>query len=128
MISATRESGDQTFTAEDATSIGRFGRRVLPLEDLPIGSDADVHDYVNELLALYKDPVVRITGFTLNGETAAERDALLSLDQKDCVRVHFQPEGGGTEIDQTSFVEHRRVWQDHAAEPLIYGEFGVSPV
>jgi hypothetical protein len=124
-IRASKEDGT-TLSAEDATSISRFGQQTLPLDGLPIDSDADLQSYVDALLAKYKDPLVRIPSFTVNGGTAERRNALLSLDLGDCVRVKLQPPGAGGPIDQTSYIERRHIWQSSPSD-VIRAEFSISP-
>jgi hypothetical protein len=123
VVRGTRESGDVTFAAEDAASISQHGRLVLPMDSLPLANDADTQSYVNDLLAKYKDPLVRIERFNLQSKWAAE--AMLSLDLGDCIRVQLQPPGGGPPFDQVSYVEQRHLWQDQPGT-VIEGEFAIS--
>lgn len=90
-IRAIREGGDTTFTAADQVSRDRFGELVLPLDALPLANDADTQAYADDLLAKYKDPMVRIDSFAVAEADAERRHAILTIDQQDCVRVEFQP-------------------------------------
>lgn len=124
-INVTR-TGGITSTSTDATSVSRYRERPLPLTDLPITTDSDQSAIATALLAKYKDPMTRVTSITVDLKTAALIAATLDLELADRIRILRTPVGGGTRIDQTSFVQSiqltaspDRPWQLR---------FGVSPL
>jgi hypothetical protein len=124
VIVGTRELGE-SVTVSDSTSISRFGRKVLSVT-LPHASAADTSAYVSALLARYKDPMVRIAGFTVDGSDATSLEAALDLDLARQVTVKAQPPGGGGIFSQASFIE-RRSFSQAGRESPIMAKFSVSP-
>lgn len=114
-----------TATASDTTSISRFGRHTLT-DEIFAQSDADAQAVADSLLARFKNPMIRLSRFVLDGTNTAARDALLSLELGDQVTVKHQPVGGGPIISQSSYVERVALSQETKGAPII-GTFGISP-
>jgi hypothetical protein len=64
------------------------------------GADAEA----DALLAKYKDPIPRVTALALKGEDPTLLAAMLARELGDRIRVIRRPPGGGSAIDQTSFI------------------------
>lgn len=124
-IRATREEGDQTFQATDATSISSYGLLVLPLDSVPLADDTEIQAFVDDTLSRYKDPMTRISSFVVIGTTAAIRQVILSLEIGDQVMIRWQPSQGGSLIEQVSYVERRKI--SGVPDIKVVGEFSVSP-
>lgn len=130
-VRISRDVGDgedddgETATATDATSISRFGRRTYS-DEAPSTSTTDINAIAAAFLARYKDPMIRLSQFELNSLDTSAAAALLTLDLGDSVRVKFQPVGGGSPLDQTSYVERVELSQAEKGAPIM-GTFGISP-
>ncbi len=122
IIRGTNDEGTRTFSAEDATSIARFGRLVLPLDSIPLGDDDEIQAYVDELLARYKDPMIRIPSFVLS--SSADAESLLTLGFGVPIVVTLPMVSGDSSV-QSSYVEKRRIWQDESG--VLMGQFSISP-
>ena len=59
-IVTTRDAGS-TFTASDATSIGKYLTKTLDIDDLLVSTDAQAEDIGTALLAKYKEPELRFS-------------------------------------------------------------------
>ncbi|MGA5819736.1 hypothetical protein ACPC54_17985 [Kitasatospora sp. NPDC094028] len=64
-IVSTTQSGGQTFTAKDSTSIGQYFPRTSS-RTINSQSALEVQDAANYLLSRYRQPAVRVTAITLN--------------------------------------------------------------
>ncbi len=126
IIRGSTDDGTRTFTAEDQTSIDRFGRSVLPLDTLPLGTDAEIQAYVDALLARFKNPLTRIPSFTVTSANAGVA-ALLTIDLGHLILVEIPPPGGGAVISQQSYVEARKLSADAREGNLLRAEFSISP-
>lgn len=115
-ISATRIGGT-LVTSSDAASIADFFKRTMKVDELPITTDADVTSLTASLLAKYKDPLTRITSLHLDTSTAALAAAALARDIGDRIRILHTPPGGGTRIDQTSFVQKIQIEGTNDSQP-----------
>ncbi len=124
-IRATNEDGTETFRAEDATSIAKYGRRVLSLDSVPLATDVDIQAYVDGLLAKYKDPLVFIPALALDGLDTEALNAILSLDLGDCVSTSITHTVGPIITTQVSYVERRSPSQGEREQ--VKGVFSVSP-
>jgi len=59
---AVRTAGPITVSAEDATSIDDYGRRLLPIDAPLMGSAVDAQNLCDWLLSYYKDPQDEVRG------------------------------------------------------------------
>jgi len=119
-------SEDYTATASDATSISDQGRKVLSRDDLEHASNADADAYAAQLLAHYKDPMIRIKKIRINSGNTEALQAMLDLELGDKVQIILEPPIGGDPLNQTSYVEFLEMGQDAPGEP-IRADIGVSP-
>jgi hypothetical protein len=103
-VNVTR-TGGTTSTTSDSTSISKYFKRTLSYTDLPITTDSDASAIGTALLAKYKDPMWRIVALELDTSTAAVAAAGLAREIGDRIRILRTPPGGGTRLDQTSFVQ-----------------------
>jgi len=76
-------------TAVDATSVSEFGVNTLSLGDVPLNTQAAGSTLASNLLAKYKNPVVRFNEMSvvLNGLSAANGQLVSTLDIGDLVSV-----------------------------------------
>jgi len=76
-------------TAVDATSVSEFGVNTLSLGDVPLNTQAAGSTLASNLLAKYKNPVVRFNEMSvvLNGLSAADGQLVSTLDIGDLVSV-----------------------------------------
>lgn len=99
--------GTATVTRSDATSIARFYKRPKAISILYGWNSAAqfLHNVrANELLARYKDPIVRITRLTLRPKTTQQLRVILGHDLADAVVVRRRPPTGDM-IEQTSRID-----------------------
>ena len=100
--------GFAVSTAVDTTSTTEFGVSTLSLSDIPLNSQAAGDTLAANLLAKYKDPVVRFNEMSviLNGLNAANGQAVSVLDIGDLVEISktYQTGSPGT-VTKTMFVE-----------------------
>lgn len=122
IIRGTNDEGSATFEAQDATSIARYGRLVLPLDSLPLAADDEVQAYLEALLKRYKDPIIRVPSIVLS--SLADQASVLSLYIGSQVFVSV-PVVAASQIHQGSWVEGRRLWQDEGG--VVMGSFSISP-
>jgi len=81
--------GLSVSTAVDTTSTGEFGVNTLSLGDVPLNTQAAGSTLASNLLAKYKNPVVRFNEMSvvLNGLSAADGQLVSTLDIGDLVSV-----------------------------------------
>ena len=117
-----------TQTVSDATSIAAYYKRPQSITGLKItNGDAVALTVAQDMLAKYKDPMLRITGFApqmANGPTAT---AALAAELGTKLRVKRRPPGGGAAIDQQSWVQQISV-SGSPQEVYPRVRLGVSPV
>jgi hypothetical protein len=113
-------------TASDATSINKYFKRTQSLTDIPINTDAQALTVAQAMLAKYKEPFTRIQAITLMTADPDVAEAVFRRDIGDRIRVFRTPPGGGTRIDQTSFIQSIQIDGAPGAPWVI--RWGVSPV
>jgi hypothetical protein len=122
----TREGGT-TQTASDATSISRYLTRPQSLAGLKLRDDADALDVAGDMLAKYKEPLVRVLSITPKTMNVDVVDAVFQLEIGDRIQVRLTPPGGGTRFDQVLFVQSIGI--DAVPEAIFPTvRLGVSPV
>ena len=100
----TAEGGELQRTF-DTASIGEYQRRVLDRGETLNVNDTDAATEAAALLALFKDPLPRITRLTLRGQDHLGLLAqILGREIGDKVRVFRRPTGGGSAIDQSCWI------------------------
>lgn len=86
-VVTTRDSGS-TFTATDATSIGKYLTKTLTLDGLLVSTDAQTQDIGTNLLAKYKEPELRFSEVsTVIESTAAAFTGVIALEIGKTVNV-----------------------------------------
>jgi hypothetical protein len=123
----TREGASTTITREDTASVSRYFRRSQSVTSLKVVDDTTVGLIGDDMLAKYKDPMVRVTGLTLKTSDPDVLLAGLTLELGDCIRVLRSPNYTGTRIDQTSYVQGIQFSQN-AGEIAPTIQLSVSPV
>jgi hypothetical protein len=96
-------------TAVDSTSVSEFGVNTLSLSDVPLDSQASGDTLAANLLAKYKDPVVRFNEMSvvLNGLSGADAQSVSTLDIGDLVQVtKTYTTGLPLTVTKTMFVEN----------------------
>jgi len=96
-------------TAIDATSVSEFGVNTLSLGDVPLNTQAAGSTLASNLLAKYKDPVVRFNEMSvlLNGLSEADGQLVSTLDIGDLVQVtKTYTTGSPLTVTKTMFVEN----------------------
>jgi hypothetical protein len=109
-VSVDREGGTaQTSTVADTTAwIIDYGPlRSLAISGLLMDSDAQSGYLADELLALYEEPVYRISEIEVDITplSSTDQDTVLALDITDRVVVSFQPNGVGASITQELVIQ-----------------------
>ncbi|MFI1520652.1 hypothetical protein [Kitasatospora cineracea] len=108
IVTATKSSTNQTFTATDAASIAQYFPRTMS-RSLNTASALEVQDAANYLLSRYRQPALRISSITLNpGANPALWPVCLSLELGMRVTVNRRT-AAGTLISQPCFVENIQV-------------------
>ena len=99
--------GGTIQTAENSSSIGRFGVRQLSLSGILLDSDAQAADMAGFLSNIYGEPQTRIASLDiyLDGLSAVERAQVLALDLASVVSVAWTPTGASSQTVQLSVVE-----------------------
>ncbi len=97
-VQATREGGFASVAAEDATSIAKYGKTLLTLNDLLVVSDVDLTTIVQTYRNRYSDPEVRakLLSFALDMFTADADYSVLDLDLERLIRVSRDAPGTGS--------------------------------
>jgi hypothetical protein len=101
--------GFAVSTAVDTTSTSEFGVNTLSLTDIPLDTQAAGDTLAANLLAKYKDPVVRFNEMSviLNGLTAANAQAVSILDIGDLVEItKTYTTGAPTTVTKTMYIEN----------------------
>lgn len=101
--------GFAVSTAVDTTSTTEFGVNTLSLSDIPLNTQAAGDTLAANLLAKYKDPVVRFNEMSiiLNGLTAANAQAVSILDIGDLVEItKTYTTGAPTTVTKTMYIEN----------------------
>jgi hypothetical protein len=96
-------------TAVDSTSVSEFGVNTLSLSAVPLNSQAAGDTLAANLLAKYKDPVVRFNEMSvvLNGLSGADAQSVSTLDIGDLVQVtKTYTTGSPLTVTKTMFVEN----------------------
>lgn len=98
------EAGD-VARAADGTSINRYGYRQYALQ-VSMASAAMAQNYAAWLLALYKDPLIRVSSLTI--KPARHPDVLfpqvLGRELGDRITVKLTPPGGGSRITRDAII------------------------
>jgi hypothetical protein len=110
----------------DPTSIGQYQRSVRDQGETLNVSDADASTVAGTFLATYKDPQPRITSLDLSGEDSNLRLQMLRREIGDSVRVIRRPSGGGTAIDQTSYIRKTTLRGDRESNPFWSSSWAIS--
>jgi hypothetical protein len=104
-------------TSTDATSIGKYGPRTLARFGTLHANSTDASDVADALLAVYKDPSVRLQAFQIKPirDLQALPDVAASLGLGDVVRVSFDPENSDTfaSSDHVQSVQHSYSRSEH---------------
>ena len=105
-VQVDREGGIAQ-TRSDATAIGSYGTRTLPIGELLLDSDDESDDMAAFLLSAYSAPRFRFRSVSviLDGLDQVDRAALLSLDLGSVVSVIWTPVGVESAAQQTLVVE-----------------------
>jgi hypothetical protein len=105
-VTVARVNGTTPGQATDATSQTRYGQRTLSKSSLLQTTDAECQAAAEYLVARYASPQLVLRTMTLEPAMAdALWPATLGRELGDRVIVRRRPPGGGTAIEQTSFVE-----------------------
>ena len=114
-ISLTR-AGGSAQTATDATAVTAYGKRGFKQGNLMVSTDGEVEDLAEMILALYKDPVVRVRRITTwPRSNAALMTQALDRSLRDRITVQYSPPGGGSAITQDAYIagiHHKLTPQD----------------
>lgn len=103
-ITATRNGGTAQ-NAKDTTSIAAYAKHSYALSNMMISNDAGAADVAKFLLAVYKNPEVRIRSITIDPQRHADlMTQALSRELRDRVTVTYAPPGGGSAITQEVFI------------------------
>jgi hypothetical protein len=100
--------GFAVSTAVDTTSSNEFGVSTLSLNDIPLNNQTAGDTLANNLLAKYKDPVVRFNEMSvlLNGLDATNAQAVSILDIGDLVEItKTYTTGSPSTVTKTMYVE-----------------------
>jgi hypothetical protein len=101
--------GFAVSTAVDTTSTTEFGVNTLSLSDVPLNTQAAGDTLAVNLLAKYKDPVVRFNEMSIlvNGLSASNGQAVSILDIGDLVEISktYQQGAPGT-VTKTMYIEN----------------------
>ena len=100
--------GFAVSTAVDTTSTNEFGVSTLSLTDIPLNNQTAGDTLADNLLAKYKDPVVRFNEMSvlLNGLDAANAQAVSILDIGDLVEItKTYTTGSPSSVTKTMYVE-----------------------
>jgi len=132
-------SGGTVQVVADATSQTRYLRRVRTLDGLLHQSDLTSRDLANWIVTHYKDPLLRVTGLTLEpsaGNDTTHYPHVLGRELGDRVTVKRVPQNLGTAINQDAVIEgitHRvsaqqwvTTWNLSPAETQIYWILGTA--
>lgn len=105
-ITVTRVGGIPQ-TVSDATSQTAYLRRAQVLDGLLNDSDSASRDLANYRLAIYKDPLDRLTGLTVAPEKAPATlyPQVLGREIGDRLTVKRRPQGVGSAISQDANIE-----------------------
>ena len=101
--------GFAVSTAVDTTSTTEFGVNTLSLSDIPLNTQAAGDTLAANLLAKYKDPVVRFNEMSviLNGLSATNAQAVSILDIGDLVEItKTYTTGAPTTVTKTMYIEN----------------------
>jgi len=99
-------SGGTAQNATDATSVTEYGTRTFTRTDLIHQSDDVSEGYAAYVLALFKDPKVRIDSITLNARSSSEvQYQAFTREIGDRILVRIRPPGrGGSAIEREGFI------------------------
>ena len=97
-VQATRIGGAASVAAEDATSIAKYGKSLLTLNDLLVVSDTALTTIVQTYRNRYGDPAMRAKklSFSLEQFTADSDYGVLALELESLVTVKRNAPGAGT--------------------------------
>jgi hypothetical protein len=125
-VTVTRENG-LVQTAEDATSIAKYGKRSLSLTRTLNTDDGVALDLAEALLAKFKEPLTRITSITPDMSDTATAQAVLARELGDKIRVLRTPPGGGSRSDHSLWIQKIGIegQNDEAPWQVVFGVFGV---
>lgn len=100
-----------TQVASDSASQAKYYPRTLSKTGLLLTTDNEALDAANWMLGQYKNPGLRIASITLNGEGDPTNlwPQLLGRELGDRITVRRRPPGGGSMIEQQSFIEAMQV-------------------
>lgn len=93
----------RVFETIDNTSIGSFGRRVMPIRDLPLRA-AEAEAVAQWEVVRFAHPRLWIDNLQVQGRLPGVLAQIMALRVGDAVRVIHQPPAGGT-IDEILMVE-----------------------
>ena len=110
VVVINRDFGSGDVSAEDTTSIAKFGERRRDY-NLAVTSDTLAQSYADHILAQGKDPQLRVDSVTISPsrDYATMLAPVLGAELGDRVEVHHNPvdDGGASaDIDWFGFIEH----------------------
>lgn len=111
----------------DTTSIAAYGSKVLDLGETFHDTDANLGTELAALLAKYKDPIPRVTAILLEGShnSGQVMTQILGRELGDKIEVFRRPIGGGSAIDQVSWIR-KRVLSGDTSSPWWRGRWALS--
>jgi hypothetical protein len=116
-VTINREGG-ALITAENPTSIARYGVAAFDIRDSLLATDQDAEDLAVDIVDRFGEPLLRVDRITvdLGALTDTQRDEILAVELGQIVTINFTPQGVGAPISQAlqiDSIEHEVTVSDH---------------
>lgn len=124
-VQVTRKDGN-TSSASDTTSIAAYLERFYSKSSIA-NTDTEAQNDALWTLAHYKDPILQFKELVVDpaNDEAALWPAVLTLELEDLLRLFRRPPGGGSTIDQSTYIQ--RIKEDIGPGQKWIVTYGLSP-
>lgn len=129
VVRVTRAGGTQQEATASAELLARYGRRLLELTNLPLGTDDEALQLAQWLAGRYGEARPRISQLVVDVDMLGTQDALdvLTLELADLVTVRTTPLDLGETVEHPYLVDSIR-WRWSAEGPVhLEVALGVTP-